>query len=131
MNKDYIKRDMIIFGGYDRKSYMGGCKNFHCSYATMEKLVEENFIELDECQNYSPYTRDFMDVLKDVDNVEFTGYAISPDREDYRVTIDGVDVEIQDTDFDTVSILVESFRGADEFSLQHDGHSYYLHAWWD
>lgn len=131
MNKDYVKRDEIIFGGYDPKSYIGGCKNFHCSYKTMEKLVEENFIELDECQNSSPYTKDFMDILKDVDNVRFIAYAISPDRDDYRVTIEGVDVEIQDTNFDEVSLLVESFHYADEFTFKHEGDTYYLYAWWD
>lgn len=131
MNKDYKRRDEIIFGGYDKEKYLGGCRNFTCSYDVMKQLVDENFIELDECQNYSPYTKDFMEILDGVPNVEFMAYAISPDRDDYRVTIEGFEVEISDTDFDTISLLVENFHYADEFSFQHNGDSYYLHAWWD
>lgn len=131
MNKDYKRRDEIIFGGYDKKKYLGGCRNFTCYYDVMKQLVDENFIELDECQNYAPDTKDFMEILDGVPNVEFMAYAISPDRDDYRVTIEGFEVEISDTDFDTISLLVENFHGADEFSFQHNGDSYYLHAWWD
>ncbi len=131
MNRDYLKRDSIIFGKYEPETYFGGCKNFHCSYETMKKLVDENFIELNECQNYSPYTKDFMELLSPEDDVRFMAYAITPERPDYRVTIEGVDIVIPDDDFDKVSLFTESFRGADEFSLQHDGNNYYLHAWWD
>ena len=131
MNKDYELRDKILFGKYEPETYLGGCKNFHCSYETMKKLVEENFVELDECQNYSPYTKDFMEMLEGVDNVEFIAYAISPDRFDYRITIEGFDVEISDTDYDTLARLVERCHGADEFNLDHSGNTYYLHAWWD
>lgn len=131
MNKDYKKRDEIIFGKYDPESYLGGCKNFQCSYETMKQLVDENFIEPDECQNYSLSTKDFMDVLENIPNVEFLAYAISPDRDDYRVTIEGVEVEIPDTNFDEITLLVESLHYADEFSFHHTGDSYYLHAWWD
>lgn len=131
MNKDYKLRDKIIFGEYDPKSYLCGCKNFHCSYETMKELVANDFIDMNECQNYSPYTKEFMEILDGIPSVEFIAYAVSPERDDYRITIEGVDVEIDDTDYDTVSLLVESFHTADEFNFQHDGDKYYLHAWWD
>lgn len=132
MNKNYELRDRIIFGKYDPESYrLGGCKNFHCSYATMKKLFDEEFIDPDDCQNYSPSAKDFMEYLDGVDNVEFIAYAISPTRDDYRITIEGADVEIEDTDYDTITRLVGLFGGADEFTLDHSGSTYYLHAWWD
>lgn len=131
MNKNYESRDQILFGKYDPESYFGGCKRFHCSYGTMKRLVEENFIELNECQNESPSTKDFMESFVDFDDVIFNGYAISPNRDDYRVTIEGFDIEIPDTDFDKITFLVETFHFADEFSFQHNGDTYYMHAWWD
>ena len=131
MNKDFKRRDEIIFGSYEPDKYLGGCRSFSCSYETMKTLVENNFIEMNECQNCSPYTKDFMEILQGVDNVSFEAYAISPDRDDYRVTIEGVDIEIPDWDYGKVCFLVESFHYADEFSFQHFEGVYYLHAWWD
>ena len=131
MNKDYAQRDKILFGEYNPDKYLGGCRNFTCSKEVMQTLVENDYIDPNECQNYSPMTKEFMEILHDIDNVRFNGYAISPDRDDYRLTIDGVDVEIEDTDYDNISLLVESFHYADEFNFSHDGDSYFLHAWWD
>lgn len=131
MNKNVELRDKIIFGKYEPEKYSGGHRPFRCSYETMKALVDNNFIEPDECQNYSPYTKDFMDILDGIDGVEFIAYAISPDRSDYRVTIEGADVDIEENDHDTLCFLVESFRSADEFNVEHIGDRYHLHAWWD
>jgi len=131
MNRNYELRDKIIFGKYDPESYFGGCRHFSCDYATIKELVDQNFIELDECQNCSPNTKDFMEILADVDDVSFTAYAISPDRDDYRVTIEGAEITIPDTDFDMIAFLVMSLRYADTFNFYHEGSKYYLRVWWD
>ena len=131
MNKNYERRDEIIFGKYDPDKYFGGCRNFECTKEVMQILFNEGFIDPDEYQNCSPSTKDFMETVKDIDGVTFGCYAISPDRDDYRITIDSIDIEIPDTDYDNISLLVESFHYADEFSFSHNGDSYFLHAWWD
>lgn len=132
MNKDVEMRDKILFGKYDPDSYrFGGCKNFHCSYETMKTLIENGFVDLNECQNDSPTTADFMDILDGINNVEFIAYAIGPDRSDYRITIEGVDVEIPDDNYDLFIQLIEHFRYADEFDVSHPDGSFCLHAWWD
>ena len=134
MNKDVKRRDEIIFGKYDETKYSGGLRSFTCTREVIEKLIEEDFIDLEECQNYSPTTQEFMDMTdpeSGVTNVEFQCYAISPDRNDYRVTIEGVDVEIQDNDFDSLTNVINAFRSADEFNIGHYAPSFFVHAWWD
>ena len=131
MNKDYAERDKIIFGKYEPDSYFGGCRRFTCSKEIMQELIEKNFIELYECQNYSPSTKEFMEYIENIDDVRLNCYAISPLRNDYRITIEGLDVEVADDNYDMISYLVETFHYADEFSFEHNGDSYFLHAWWD
>lgn len=131
MNKDYNRRDFIIFGEYDPSTYWGGCKRFTCTKDTMQQLIAEDFIDLDECQNDSPTTNEFMEYTEDFEDVIFNCYAISPDRGDYRITIEGLDIEVADSDYDKITMLVENFRYADEFSFEHVPDAYCLHAWWD
>lgn len=132
LNGDYNLREQIIFGeDYNKQNYFGGCRNFSCDRATLEKLLENNFIDPHECQNSGPYVEDFLAYTEGIDGVEYECYAISPERGDYRVTIEGIDLILPDTDYGNLSMIVESFHSADEFSFQHVGHTYLIHAWWD
>ena len=131
VNRDHIRRDNIIFGEYNPDSYFGGCRRFSCSKETVQQLLDEGFIDPSECQNCSPTTSEFMEYVRDFDDVTFECYAISPDRNDYRITIEGVDIEIPDNNYDLISYAVETFHYADEFSFNHGSGCYFLHAWWD
>jgi hypothetical protein len=131
MNNNYILRDTIIFGKYEPESYLGGCKRFTCSRDTILKLLELDFIDPEECQNCSPTTKEFIECTEDFKDALFNCYAISDKRDDYRITIEGLDIEVQDDEYDKISYLVETFHYADEFSFEHNGDSYFLHAWWD
>ena len=131
MNKDYKTRDKIIFGEYNPNSYFGGCCRFTCSKEVMQTLIDNDYIDPNECQNYSPTTKEFMEYVENFDDVRFNCYAISPERSDYRITIEGLDIEVKDDDYDNISYLVETFRYADEFGFEHNGDSFFLHAWWD
>ena len=131
MNKNYKRRDEIIFGAYEKEKYFGGVRRFNCSRETILNLLEEDFISPDECQNCSPYVKDFVEYTEGIDETKFECYAVSPDRDDYRVSIEGVDFIIPDTDFDNVTMAVDISRSADEFSFEHAKNNYYIHAWWD
>ena len=134
MNKDIVRRDKLLFGTYDPEKYMGGIRHFTCSRDVIEKLIEEDFIELDERQNYSPSTQEFMDMTDPeygLGNVRFHGYAVGSNRDDYRVTIDAIDVEVSDDDFDNLISIIRECRSADEFDIEHNSPSFFLHAWWD
>lgn len=131
MNTNVKRRDEIIFGKYEPERYLGGCRRFTCSRDTIETLLNEDFIELDECQNYSPSTKEFLESTIDLEKVEFECYVINADRDDYRVTIEGVDIEINDSNYKDISYAIETFHNADEFNFYHNESSYFLHAWWD
>ena len=131
MNKNYKRRDEIIFGAYKKEKYSGGVRRFNCSRETILNLLEEDFISPDECQNCSPYVKDFVEYTEGIDETKFECYAVSPDRDDYRVSIEGVDFIIPDTDYDKVTMAVDISRSADEFSFEHAKTNYYIHAWWD
>lgn len=133
MNSNYKRRDEIIFGEYDDSRYkLGGCAHADIDYETLKTLVDEDFIDMDENQNWSPSTKDFLDMSDGFkDNVSFEIYAISPQREDYRVTIEGINVEVPETDIDSFIYFIQNLRSADEFNIYNNNDKFYIHAWWD
>lgn len=133
MNKDVKRRDEIIWGDYNEKRYLsGGCARFDITAEKMKQLIDEDFVDLQENQNESPTTEEFMNaILGCEDWVQFEAYAISPDRDDYRITIEGIDIWIPAPHEYDMCRFVEEFRYADEFSLNADENGYHLRAWWD
>lgn len=132
LNGDYNTREKIIFNqDYKKENYSGGIRRFICSRETMQELLDKGFVDPNETQNESPRVKDFMDYTENFDNVTFGCYAVSPDRSDYRITIEEVNIEIPDDQCDHVAQAVETFRYADEFNFEHTFGSYILHAWWD
>lgn len=133
MNKDWVERDRLIFGSCDPDKYFGGVRSFTASKELIVKLLENDFIDRTSAQNYSPSVEEFLEYADNLENskISFWCYAISGDRSDYRVTIEGIDAIIPDNKYDDISFAVESFRGADEFSFEHINCAFYLHAWWD
>ena len=132
LNRDYVTRDTLLFGGYDSDAYSGGIRRFHCSYGVLADLIEEGFVDINERQNCSPSIGEMMEMLNDdCFDVEFRGYAVSPKRPDYRISIEQIIVRIPDDCFDAVISIVENVRDADEFSMEHHDDTYYIDAWWD
>ena len=133
MNKDIKTRDEIIFGEYDPEKYKyGGIRRFERSPDVIHRLIENDFIDLNECQNSSPSTKEFMEYVEDIEEyVTFGGYAVVDTRHDYRVTIDEIQILLPVEKQDEFFSLIEIFRYADEFSVSRDVDNYYLHAWWD
>jgi len=133
MNKDYKRRDEIIFGNYRASRYeSGGCARADISIVQLKQLIEEDFINVHENQNDSPNVLEFLnDIEGHEDNAIFEIYAISPDREDYRVTIEGINIDISDSDKDALCYFIEQWRYADEFTINNMANGYSIRAWWD
>ena len=131
MNKDYIRRDEIIFGNYDASRYKyGGCARADINLTQLKTLIAEDFIDFNECQNDSPTTKDFIETIDGCDcEVLFEIYAIDKNRSDYRVTIEGVNVLT--TDINCFCFLIEEWRYADELTVNADNNKYSIRAWWD
>ena len=132
LNSDYITRDKIIFGEYDEKKYLGGVRRFSISPATLKELLNKNFVGANDCQNYGPMVCEFLEwIADDEELVTFGGYAVTPEREDYRVAIDEVEIDIPLDAYNLVSYYVETFHAADEFTFDVHHNKYHLRAWWD
>ena len=67
LNKNKRQRDHIIFGNHSFEAYMGGVRHFeNLSLSKLERLVEFNFIDLDERQNLAPSVREIYDFMKKI-----------------------------------------------------------------
>ena len=127
LNTNIKERDTILFGEYDPSAYKyGGIRHFeYLDYPTLQKLVDKKFIDPEGCQNYSPSTGDFLAFMEA--HPEFTahGYAIGLNRDDYRITIEGIESDEIFSDVGTLEEFVGLCRFADYFCLNPP------YAWWD
>ena len=128
MNKDFNKRDEILFGVYNKDAYKyGGIRHFkNLDVDALKHLLDEGFIDPEEAQNDSPTTMEFYEFISAHPNFTAHGYAVSPDRDDYRITLEGIEC-YESCDTKTIRDFIELCRFADELSVN-DGCMY---AWWD
>lgn len=126
-NKNYETREQIIFGEeYDKKKYPGGCRNFeNMSVETLQRLVDEKFADPEDQQNCAPTIEELLEYGKAHKNTVFGGYAISVDRDDYRISIDTINQTFGSRE--DLAAFSDSFCEADEFSVTTKSG----YAWWD
>ena len=126
-NKEADKRDMYLFKEpYYSEHYMGGLRYIDAlNVNDIEWLMQNKFLDENECQNYSPSTVRFLEFLKKYPHYVAFGYAISPDRWDYRITIEGIKSVRVPTDIKEIEEFVDLCKDADEFRIAPP------RAWWD
>ena len=127
MNKDVKTRDEIIFGSYSEKSYGGGYRSFKkLSLAKLDELVAKDFIDLKDRQNSCPSVKEIMAFIRKYPDYAAHGYAITIDRGDYRVSLEGVVKDSSASSMEELKDFVDMFRFADVFDT--DGRMY---CWFD
>lgn len=133
MNNDIKTRDLLLFGEYEPEKYSGGIRRFVTGLNTLIKLVDLGFADEKECHNDSPKIESFIEETRDYGliTVEFEGFAVSSNRSDYRVDIDGIRLQIPKQYENTMCHFVELYSNADEFSLSFDDKYWFIRAWWD
>jgi hypothetical protein len=125
LNQDQAMRDSII--GIKNPEYFGGCEHYSgLTLEQLDKLIDNRFIDLSDRQNDSPTAQEFYEFIKDHPEVKAHGYVISKDRNDYRVSIEGLEFDgvVSKT---TMSDFVKLCRHADEFTCEQNK----LRSWWD
>lgn len=130
LNKANVnKRDLILFGeDYDPRKYFGGIRRFtDLSYTGLKKLFDLDVVDPHERQNEAPEVAEFLEFLQDHAGFTAEGYAVSPERDDYRVSLEGVDCD-EDFSLEDLVDFVMTFRFADEFSVDPEEG---LHCWYD
>tara|TARA_Y100001949_G_scaffold134836_1_gene116354 strand:- start:301 stop:714 length:414 start_codon:yes stop_codon:yes gene_type:complete len=126
-NKDYKKRDQLLGIQTDWTDQSGGLEYVEAiSIDQLEKLLIERFIDPNEYQNESPTTRKFYEFMNSFPVATAHGYAISPERDDYRVTIEGLYVNESDVTSELKKKFRELCKDADEYYDQGE-----LYSWWD
>lgn len=127
--EEYKRRDEIIFG--EEVDWNGGVVGGHKPFKKLtveklEELIEGNFIDIAGKQNNSPTAQQFLEFMKQHSGTTAHGYAISPLRDDYRVTIEGVESwGVNDTEVQLT--FTRQFRHANDLKVT----ATHLYCWYD
>lgn len=128
MNMDMSKNDSrrVELLGIKGKYLSGGTESFdNLDVDTLRLLIEEGYADPEMNQNDSHTTNEFYEFMLKHPDIKAHGYAVSPDRDDYRMTIEGLSGE-PTNDMETVADFIKLCRWADACSIE-DG----LYSWWD
>lgn len=127
LNKDVAARDKMIFGIYDKSKYSGGVRHFeNLSFATLKRLVKENFADPEEHHNDAPTIGEIADFMAKYSGYTVHGYTVDVDRSDYRVSLEGVSKFSAADSFEELQEYRKIFGQADDFF--DDGEMY---CWFD
>lgn len=126
-NKDYKLRDSMLnckFGDDIDKDYdifwFDGLDAIG-----LQRLVDLRFADVEEYQNSSPTIGEILEFLKKNPSFTAHGYAVTPLRDDYRISIEGVEGKTDNRD--EIDNFIKLFRHADDFRFE----SGYAYAWFD
>lgn len=126
LNRDYARREEILQDYYSFSS-MGGMQRFaNMDVFTLQKLVDEGFVDLEDAQNSAPCVGDILKFMKAYPGFTCHGYAVDPKREDYRISLEGVEYNDM-ARMEQVVAFAELFRFADDFVIQENR----LYCWFD
>jgi len=126
-NKNSTERDEILNLKINWKKEKSGIAYFeNLSVMTLETLLIQKFIDPNDCQNSAPSVKDIFNFMCKYPQMTTSGYAISPLREDYRISIDGLFVSKELVTPQLKKDFIEFCKDADEIEIDSD-----LVSWWD
>jgi len=127
-NMDYKLRDSMLNDIYGDRE---GGKSYdiyrfdNLTAEVLQELVDLKFADPDDYQNNSPTIGEILEFLKENSGFTAQGYAVTAERDDYRISIDGIDGSSKEDC--QIQNFIDIFRKADEFQIG-DGFQY---AWYD
>jgi len=127
--KQVKERDEIVFGkaiNWAEESSGGIIRFRELGLEELEALVEKGYIDPEEAQNSSPTVGEILGFMKKYPAVTAHGYVVSPDREEERVSLEGIECEASEVTDELRMDFVDLARYADEFEYRTS-----LYAWWD
>jgi hypothetical protein len=130
LNRNHARRDELLGTAHVR--YSGGIKPFAgLAVDALAALFAERFVDPACRQNEGPAAGDVLRFIQRWPCVTARGYAVSRRREDYRVSLDGLECDLRRVPAAEREKLRAEFalfcRGADEYSDDAER----LFAWWD
>lgn len=124
------REQMIFHEDYDERNYHGGIRSFEkMDLLTAANLLQKGYLSLEEQQNNSPTVGEILEFCTTHElskNWTLHGYAVSRDRADIRVSIEGID-GTGPFSVDTIIAFSQLFHDADEFNLN----TYSAYCWYD
>ena len=112
--------------GVNDKSLSGGCASFSgMTYETLQKLVDKGYADLEDSQNDSTTLGEYLEFMKTHPRFKAHGYIVSNDRNDRRITIEGL--KASQVTLDELQDFINLDRDADEFEAMQS----YCRSWWD
>ena len=128
LNGDWQTRDRIlgiaVRWGEDDSGGIFSIDRIELS--TLEQLLADNFVDPSDQQNEAPTVAQIVAFLRSHPGTYAFGYAVSPARSDYRVSLEGIAVP-HATVTPELRSAVETFcQDADE-----TGDEPYVYCWWD
>jgi len=135
-NEDVKLRDSILHWNERLdKAYKEHCKDYEKNYEiryfdqldadTLQQLIDLKFADPKEKQEDAPTIANFLKWLRDNPDYKAHGYVVSINRDDYRVSIEGVDGCAKTPE--ALNRFIKMFRKANEFHVDAD----YQRAWYD
>ncbi|MEK3916264.1 hypothetical protein [Paenibacillus sp. FSL H7-0331] len=114
-NQDVRARDKILGLSIDWEDRINRIIRFDpIQVSALEDLINNQFINPDEKQNNSPTVQKIFTFMKKFPVVFATGYAVTPKRKDYRVSIEGLAINPEDVTEELENAFKEFSRSADE-----------------
>jgi len=92
----------------------------------LRTLLKAGLLDPEEQQNEAPTIRELMEFMEKWPGVYAHGYTIGGERDDARVSLEGLACAEVDVTQDLLRAFVMLCRGADELDIEGD-----LRAWWD
>lgn len=130
-NKDDKKRQQIIeehgywtYGYKDKVKY--DLLYFAIDSVGLKMLIDEKFADPEDRQNNAPSLGDIQKFIETHPNFKACGYIVTPERDDYRVSIE--EVRGEELSREDICDFANAFHTADEFKVLDDGS---CRAWYD
>ena len=130
---DKEEREQIVFHRhYDPKVYeerYGISKFKDLPLDVIKQLIEKGYLDPDDYQNCSPTVSSIVKFVEEHDpaNWRFHGYVVSAERDDTRVSIEGIN-SLKPLGKDDLIDFLQEFRYADELDAERNETVY---CWYD
>ena len=130
---DREEREQIVFHRhYDPKVYERGygiSRFKDLPLNVIKRLIEEGYLDPNDYQNSSPTVSSIVKFVEEHDpaNWRFHGYVVSAERDDTRVSIEGIN-SLKPLGKDDLIDFLQEFRYADEMEAGQDRPVY---CWYD
>ena len=130
MNRDVARRDALL--GITGQRASGGIIRYEdLDGSRLGTLIDERFADPDCAQNESPTIAEFLSFLQEYPEARVYGYAVSPERSDYRVSVEGATVDLGEVAPSRREAVRAAFARLSETADEAETDGDALHCWCD